>query len=826
VTVSGLGFRYTPASGFFGTDRFTYTATNVGGTSAAATVTVTVGTPPAPTASDIAAGNVPFGSTGTAIDLSGAITGVRSAVTIATPPANGTVTISGEIATYIPNADYFGPDRFAFVATGPGGASAPATVTLTVATPAPPVVSDRGGVAVPFNGAGTAIDLANSVSGLSTEIIIVSEPTNGSVTVSGSVVTYRPATDFFGADSFRYTARGPGGMSNVATVGLVVDTPPAPVATPGSASVAGSATVGGTQTIEIDLSALVSGDFDRIEISTQPANGIVTLSGNPAARAASAAGSGDVGPMAGPRVIATYRPNAGFTGTDSFGFVAVGPGGRSAPATITINVVGTAPSAQSKTAQTGDDETVSVDLTAGATEGPFTDARIVSITPADAATATIVASGSGTTRSFRLDVTPAARFGGTVVVTYTLTNAFGTSAPATVTVTARPDPSADPAVRAISDAQAEATRRFARSQVGNFMRRTEQLHNGGGAAPQMGLSIASRDGNGVYRDQLDQEGSGFDLIERTRGVEVDRAPGGMRADKGIPQRSRSDDVAAGDGRRRVGSIGIWSGGAIDIGTRDETSQRAKITATSSGLSAGVDVKLAESLTVGVGGGYGRDMMRIDGGRARLTADSALIAAYASLSPFEQAFVDGMIGRGDLSFASRRLADNGSTAIGSRDGDYIVAALALGIDRPGDRLSWSLYGRGELLEADLGAYRESGSGRFDLRFDERNISSLTGTLGARFEGRQVYDFGTMRPRLRAEWSYEFSDTDAQRLDYADIAGSAFYGIDTLGWRRSQIDLTLGTQLILPSRWSFDIETGIRTGTGELSGTLRTKISREF
>ena len=94
----------------------------------------------------------------------------------------------------------------------------------------------------------------------------------------------------------------------------------------------------------------------------------------------------------------------------------------------------------------------------------------------------IVASGSGQGADYRLDVTPNHRFGGTIVVTYTLSNMFGPSAPSTVTLTveARPDPRTDPNVGAISDAQAEATRRFARTQASNFMRRAEQLHNGGG----------------------------------------------------------------------------------------------------------------------------------------------------------------------------------------------------------------------------------------------------------------------------------------------------------------------------------------------------------
>ena len=41
VTVSGLNFLYAPTNGYFGADNFTYTASNSGGTSAPATVSIT-----------------------------------------------------------------------------------------------------------------------------------------------------------------------------------------------------------------------------------------------------------------------------------------------------------------------------------------------------------------------------------------------------------------------------------------------------------------------------------------------------------------------------------------------------------------------------------------------------------------------------------------------------------------------------------------------------------------------------------------------------------------------------------------------------------------
>src|SRR3546814_12097179 len=69
--------------------------------------------------------------------------------------------------------------------------------------------------------------------------------------------------------------------------------------------------------------------------------------------------------------------------SDLVQFAAIGPGGRSAPATVTVKVIGSVPVALNKAAATGDGQSVSIDLTDGATAGPFTAATIVSVTPSD-----------------------------------------------------------------------------------------------------------------------------------------------------------------------------------------------------------------------------------------------------------------------------------------------------------------------------------------------------------------------------------------------------------------------------------------------------------
>src|SRR3546814_4368033 len=93
------------------------------------------------------------------IDLSGSITGAHSSIAVGFGPAHGTASVGGDVVTYTPAAGYYGADSFTYTATGPGGTSAPATVSLTVCPPPAPTAGDKCGVAVAY-GTATPIDLS------------------------------------------------------------------------------------------------------------------------------------------------------------------------------------------------------------------------------------------------------------------------------------------------------------------------------------------------------------------------------------------------------------------------------------------------------------------------------------------------------------------------------------------------------------------------------------------------------------------------------------------------------------------------------------------
>ncbi len=229
---------YTPALDFFGVDEFQYEISDGnGGTATGWARFVTV--------NPVNDAPVAGPDTG-AVDEDSAVTVdvlVNDAdvddvvLTIASlgSAANGTISDNGDgTVTYTPDSDYAGTDAFTYTVCDSGGLCDSQTVTLTVdpLNDAPVVVDDP--VVVAEDAVVTVDVLANDsdVDGDGLSVSGVSSPSNGSVVVNpDGTLTYTPEADFFGSDSFTYTATD--GTASVVgavtvTVAPVNDPPTAP----------------------------------------------------------------------------------------------------------------------------------------------------------------------------------------------------------------------------------------------------------------------------------------------------------------------------------------------------------------------------------------------------------------------------------------------------------------------------------------------------------------------------------------------------------------------------------------------------------------------
>ncbi|NEX95015.1 IPT/TIG domain-containing protein, partial [Caulobacter sp. 17J65-9] len=771
------------------------------------TWTVDVANPPVAAA---ASALVPYASAGTAIDLTGKVSGVSSSIAIGTAPEHGTVAVSGYVVTYTPAATYFGADAFTYTVTGPGGTSAPATVSVTVGLPPVPTAA-AASAPVPFNGS-KAIDLTASVSGVYSSIAVASGPAHGTTSVSGMVVTYTPATDHYGADSFTYTATGPGGTSAPATVSLTVDNPPPPNPAPpaGPAQVVAGDDVGVTIT---NTGGLATG----VQITTPPAHGTVTVETLVSAASLRPSAAG---------FVLTYVPNPGYSGPDSFAYALVGPGGTSQPQQVQVTVLPSV-TLQPISVSTLQGVPVQVDVTAGASGGPYTAAAVVSVGPNSAGTASFAQVGTARVLTF----TPADDFTGVAVVTYTVSNANSTSAPSTVTITvdARPNPALDADVRGLIGAQVQAAQRFVDTQVQNFSQRNEQLHGESDADPNaprkhaLGLTF----GFGDYASGRPEDPA-MDLRRR----EMPERPFADQARRLDEMALAAADADAGlGGLGPLGPIGggkvaLWSAGSIDFGQRHADAGGSKLKFTTSGVSLGADIEVADGLFVGVGAGYGYDATDIGSEGTHNASRSYMGAVYGSWRIAPQLYLDGVAGLGELQFDSRRIAANDATVWGRRDGSQAFGSLSLAYDHHDGPMTVSSYGRVTVSKAKLDAFTETGDPVFALAYDAQDVDASFGTLGVRGQWDHAMEDGSFTPRVRAEWRRQLSGADAALVRYADFLTGPSYQVDPLAQSTNMLLLGVGGDWRWDEGVALSLDYEGQVGDETLSHRVTLKVSTRF
>ena len=397
---------YRPSTNYHGADSFSFKANDGTVDSATATVSITItpvnDAPLAQAQSLTPLEDTPMNLVLTATDAD------NNSLTfgIVSQPTHGILSGTPPNLSYRPSTNYHGADSFSFKANDGTVDSATATVSITI-TPVndAPVAQAQSLTTVEdtsMNLVLTATDADNE----SLTFAIVSQPTHGILSGTPPNLSYRPSTNYHGADSFSFKANDGTVDSATATVSITIT----PV---NDAPLAQAQSLTPLEDTPMNL-VLTATDADNNSLTfgivSQPTHGI--LSGTP------------------PNL--SYRPSTNYHGADSFSFKANDGTVDSATATVSITItpVNDAPVAQAQSLTTVEDTSMNLVLTA-------TDADNESLTFAIVSQPTHgILSGTPPNLSYR----PSTNYHGADSFSFKANDGTVDSAPATVSITIEDEP--------------------------------------------------------------------------------------------------------------------------------------------------------------------------------------------------------------------------------------------------------------------------------------------------------------------------------------------------------------------------------------------------
>lgn len=318
---------YSPRANFSGSDSFTYRAFDGVGHSESATILVHVTNQnDAPVAHDVMVSTMEDSSVDVGL-LAHDPDGDALTFVIVAPPQHGTLAGSAPHLTYSPEPDFNGSDSFTFRVRDVAGIDSNLGTARILVDPVNDAPVAHGQVLAIDEDTPVEITLSGSdVEGTSLTFSLVIPPQHGSIEGSGPAITYTPAANYSGEDSFTFVAND-GELSSVpASISIsIVAVNDAPVAAEGFGSLSEDTS------LELTLEASdVEGGPLSFSIQTPPQHGTI---------------ESVVGTAGG----YLYTPDGDYHGWDSFVFTVNDGELESAPATFHLTIVplNDAPEAQS-----------------------------------------------------------------------------------------------------------------------------------------------------------------------------------------------------------------------------------------------------------------------------------------------------------------------------------------------------------------------------------------------------------------------------------------------------------------------------------------------
>ncbi|MCP3469356.1 autotransporter outer membrane beta-barrel domain-containing protein [Bradyrhizobium sp. CCGUVB1N3] len=247
----------------------------------------------------------------------------------------------------------------------------------------------------------------------------------------------------------------------------------------------------------------------------------------------------------------------------------------------------------------------------------------------------------------------------------------------------------------------------------------------------------------------------------------------------------------------------WTAGALQFG-RDTTYASAKYNVSATGLTAGVDGRLAPNLKFGIAVGYGIDHAKIGSDGSGIDASTWSTQLYASYRAAPHWFIDGVIGYAAGTLGNYRY-DTSALAIGSgnRGASDVFGSLAVIREFELNRWKIAPYARLDMQSIRLASYAETGAGIYNLSFNQTSAFDLAGMVGTKLSHVMDTSAGMLKSTVELAYRHGFSGAYTQIVSYT-IDPATTYGLYGLSEKRDQALIGLGVELQVNRSLGFGLQ----------------------
>ena len=255
-------------------------------------------------------------------------------------------------------------------------------------------------------------------------------------------------------------------------------------------------------------------------------------------------------------------------------------------------------------------------------------------------------------------------------------------------------------------------------------------------------------------------------------------------------------------------LGVFINGEINFGDQDSTNRQRGFEFHIPGITGGVDYRFTDNFFLGAAFNFSSVDADLDSDGGGVDANAYSGSLYGTYYILEKIHFEGIVTFGFITYDIERSITSTTieqAAESETDGTQFSFSFGGGYDFDVGGFTLTPLARLDYIRVDIDGYREhidnTNSGA--LRFDSRDVDSLTSVLGAQGSYAISTSFGVLLPQVRFDWLHEFLN------DSKTIKASGINDNDTVS---SVINITTNN----PDRNFFNLG-------GGMSGTFAHGIS---